>query len=518
MSALEELVALRFPLDSKKLPLSTEIGRNYTKLFNSYLSNLKQCGSVSMLSALLPSLREGDVHVYYDAIKSTLHSIANDINVEHPGQQSQLFQSYTAVHELCKFCFEQIFDIYQDLSVKHILFHSLLKHVLRNSSSMILIEIFSSLSYFQDNLHKVTVIKYLCDILTKDINVIYLKSGYEDAERLIDMQSFAYNIIEILYDNCDVSILKSKITEAFTNDPSKTNTGNELTLALIKVAYKQLRPDNNSSYLKMPLKTTSKLYSSAFCCLGIVIAKTQEKEGNFDKFIFQEKPNEDVWKRVLSYSLFDENEKILNSNIFNVQSGNFVMTILGSSSSDSREQKSQHITRQRQRDRLQNILGSMPSLTSSQGGSGSGMSYLSQYITGSIIENSSITKLNQGRKHSNAISTIYSLSNNNNNNNPSEYVEYESSQYDSNTIPTTNQIDIHQQQHSDQSKHLIEVVPGFDDQLTYLEMNDINQHPAMGICIRVIQRITKLRELQGVIPNEAVLPTWLSECKTKLGI
>jgi len=45
------------------------------------------------------------------------------------------------------------------------------------------------------------------------------------------------------------------------------------------------------------------LYSSAFNCLLIAVAKTQQEEQHFEAFIFKQKPEESVWTRAVDCSI-----------------------------------------------------------------------------------------------------------------------------------------------------------------------------------------------------------------------
>jgi hypothetical protein len=61
-----------------------------------------------------------------------------------------------------------------------------------------------------------------------------------------------------------------------------------------------------------------------------------------------------------------------------------------------------------------------------------------------------------------------------------------------------------------------DVVKGLDDQIIYLELNDLNQQTSMSNVIRVIQRMHTLFSTKWNDSGELNMPRWLDECKEKM--
>ena len=328
-----------------------------------YLDSLTRSGSLCLFVPLLPSFREGPSHRYYPWLIEALHSLASAAVVqnstyaqhqqvqqsqqvqqtqEQQSQQSQQLQSQLcsvstrllAVQAVCGYCLSVATDESEDMSVKFTLFDSLCVPVLSGCDPNVLLPFFTDSWCSLKVLHTISgvstggsVIKVLYDITQRELQSLTTTTTTTDndnseLETLKFLQSCSYKLIEIMYDRCPLSVLKNEISKSFFGPNAK---GNELTGSVSKSAYKLVRTllpgtytendknnENNDNNENNESNVSSRLYSSAFNCLGITVAKTQNEEKFYDMFLFKQKPGECVWARLVDckrqYKFYTETE------------------------------------------------------------------------------------------------------------------------------------------------------------------------------------------------------------------
>ena len=533
--ALDEMCAHCFPLDSRALSSASPEGRSYFKLFRAYLDSFAKTGSVLLLNPLLPSLREGSRHRYFSLVRRAMRAVTSSIAADptDPSSAAEQTQLYLAVRIPASFCAKQLLDEYQDQAVKHTLFQQLMVPTLLRCPAAAVVHIFTANKASTQSLHPemqfsfsdapgadVSVVKQLVDTLLKEPHTVLRKSGSDAAAALVYIQSCAYRLLEVLFDRCSLSVLKAEVTQAFVG--SDAVTGKELTQAVCRAAHKQLRAPKLSADC-VPSALATALYTAAFRCLAVTVAKTQTEEQFFDTFLFKEKPEEDVWERMVGELVQDEEEHIINSNIFRAVSGKFPTVALGRVGGEEdalpAQLQGQYYTTRR---RIQQALRSQTATSAAVGGAG----YLSQYMADSVTGASTAAQLYQPRRaHASQASQRLpgegssgaSLSGDNYSVSPYHYSKGgaaagmlgDSADYNASQVTGAS---------SDGALQSADVVPGLDDQVIYLELNDLNCAPAMGCLVRTIQRMEVLfrAKWEAAGTTELDLPKWLAEVKAKI--
>eukprot|EP01035_Chromulina_nebulosa_P020709 gene20709-26847_t len=478
VNALEELIVNRFPLKSSLLSSGTVQGKEYLRVLKAYCSAITKCGSVNLLRPLIPTLREGSAHRYYKLLQYSLRSMVQRVRKSSDPLEADSLHAPSSsdsrcceVKTICSFCIEQIMDLYQDLDVKKTLFNELCIPVLQRCDSTDLVSIFcSSFNSFRfvEGSIKCVVIQ-LYEVIQKEPT---FTSSDEEKRCLFVTQASAYRIIETLFERCSLAEIKQDITTAFVGAKS---TGKEFTQSICKAAYKILKTTlscSNQESIQM-------LYSSAYRCLALTVAKTQTEEQFFETFLFKEKAGEAMWSKFIDCSVTYK---------FDCESGPFKTIVISGENF------------------LSEAEGNKGSAVSASRG---GLTYLSQYFSGTIVEGS------------NAMSqSVVSKPLDDKLSRKTEYKngsEFEPSQYEavsSQDIPMD--VDLVDSDYSISNRHTA-TVEGLDDQVIYLEMNDVNRQPAMPILVRVIQRMSILFEekWRDTLPAD-VMPGWLNLLREKL--
>lgn len=521
--SLEELASRRFPLDSNQLSPSSDKGREYLLLLETYLQVLQQSGCTMLFMPLLPSLREGCKHIYTKLIMGTFQKVAVNITINSVAANEEAVspEAFSEVKYICNFCLELVYDIYQDLEIKKVFFEKLFLPTVTRLSSNELVLLFS-LNSAQglkiNSVHNIattaadqSIVKVLYDIIMMD--VIPNNIEPELLSSHIYMQICAYKLFVLLYDNCYVKDIKSILTAAYVhnNMASQANiSGKELTQNLCRVAFKFTRtnltaiPNIHGLGIDLYNEETSashavlkdlfhELYGAAYCCLAVVVCKTQSEETFFDNFIFKAKPNEEMWTQIIQF----KSNTVLTA-IFTVLTPKFDTMQLSNSI-------------------YQNIYGNTSTATDSISkvnklsilaklGAGKG-GFVSQYIHSTMLSNSQIY---QGTIADSAVVDNASR----------DQSEYSMSQYNYDNIPnltaaaamTDNTYNLGNIAAGNQAANL---VTGWDDQVIYFELNDVNNIYIMSTLTRVIQRMYVLFKDKWNT-NTHSLPNWLSELYNKL--
>lgn len=532
VEALEEVVAQKFPLDSKALdPQSVEgkrtafhvyfvtelhahdcrsTGKEFHRLLKCYLDSLVECGAPCLLGPLLPTLREGTAHKYTKLISSALQGLVEAVDVD--GEDNLLSTSSQdegaarVVNAICGVCIAHILDEGQSFEVKRILFDQLCLPTLRRCSPVSLCRLLSSRSgtggggsglSLGGASSDLCVIKQIYEKLSQELT----GSDPEVLNSLVLVQSCLYALVEMAYDRCVLSLVKGEITQAFVGSPSAT--GKELTAGMCRLVSTKFKGALPSSIHK---HVAHRFHSSAFNCLVIIVAKSQTEEKFFDNFIFgsDKKISDHVWDRVIDCEC---------DYTFTNDGGKFLTVLLGPALDIPSGAKSRILGSLRKRKLAQHALGSAAT---------SGL--MSQYLSGSVLASSSLSKRGQGMTQNLSQSGgFYSqsqrqgLSQLGSQYGEGEYVRRglgSQSQPDGWEGPSRSLPRSSQSRGADND----EFVPGFDDQVIALELNDVNTQRCMGPLVRAIQKMEVAfgERWEDAFQRSGTLPKWINICKTAL--
>lgn len=377
------------------------------------------------------------------------------------------------VKAICGYCIEEITDEYQDLNVKQVLFDDLCVPILLRLSSAELISLFCEpLNSFRlVGGSSKCVLLQLYDVIQTELTTM------ETADRkvcLVFNQACAYRFIETLFEKCSLQEIKGEVTTAFAGVQS---TGKELTQSICKAAYKLLK----ASITCANTVAIQALYSSAYRCLALTVAKTQIDEKFFETFLFKEAVGEYIWSRFI-----DCHEEYS----FTSRSGPFeTIPISGTRFLESRPW---------------NQAQSMGSL------------HMSQYLSGTLLEGSNAFSRSSSQPDRGTERRGVGV----------ESVEFESSQYDVLMSQAARSAPVEASKESVTSEPSYDIdslqansdlVKGLDDQIIYLELNDVNKQAVMPILVRVVQRMSVLFEDKWAESlSSGNMPGWLCQLKDRL--
>lgn len=193
-------------------------GKDFSRIFKAWLDCFTACGSLDLLKPILPSLREGDTHIYKDWIKSSLSLFVESIEHEEANELTNSSSSPKGVSrtilQVCSRCIEVVLDPSSDISIKMLFFDDICIPTLKRCHSRGLQELCTSRDLSQViQIHKGsggdTLIKQLVDILSQNSTAISLlqqeECMTEEMEQVLLRVLCAYTIIESIYDryNCD---------------------------------------------------------------------------------------------------------------------------------------------------------------------------------------------------------------------------------------------------------------------------------------------------------------------------
>ena len=491
------------------------------------MDSLVHGGSLSLLGPLLPAFREGPSHRYYTWLIDALKDLAVSISLSQSDYTTISLQSgyenqSTGVQKVCGYCLIIASDEGEDLAVKKTFFDSFCVPILSSCSPKLLADF---LSGSWSNLKvgplgtDVSVAKKMNEIIQKEMKI---GDSIFATDTLLFLQSCCFKMFEISYDRLSLGTLKGCVADSFlalqvkTLPPSlpqsqsqslsqsqfhsqiqiKSETaskskGNELTSSLSKISYKLLRtvlPTTANNEVKQ------RLYSIAFNCLTIIVAKTQCEEKFYDMFLFKEKNGECVWSKLvdctITYEFQSDTEKFETSYL------GCLGGLLGGGRDNKGGKMRSGMSRERGRSR------------GVRTGLGTG-SYISQYLSGSILESSSIMTQGPnpfgsqalGGKRNGFYSQTQSQSQSQRQNlgpgsTQSDYMDLGIFPTSTST-PTSSMSQSQSQYNSNNGNDGMnnsenDVVCGLDDQIIALELNDLNTQTCMGSIVRVIQRMNTL--------------------------
>lgn len=292
-------------------------GKDFCSILRAWLDAYQNCGSLTLLLQLVPTLREGASHRYYSWFKQAVTVAINAMEYEaHATSLNACFGSLSVVG-----------DQYQDPVVKEFFLDYCIA-VLEKCSPASLCHLllqsntsgnFPAILFPQTK--STVLVRCLVDGVTSasDAMTNALAAG-EVVEHSVISTFCAYHLLRLAYDRCSVHDIKSTLTPGFVGGGifyiiacCNTNvsidvvcSGKELTQAVCRIAHKQLRHPTFSSFLQRPENPASslvrKLLSAAYSCLAVVVARTQSEEQFFDTFLFKEKPGESMWRSLVHIS------------------------------------------------------------------------------------------------------------------------------------------------------------------------------------------------------------------------
>lgn len=497
--ALEEMVANVFPLNPNDIDPSCSAGKRFSMVFRVYLDLVGTCGAPCLLTPLTPSIRLGSSHRYYSWIRASIVSVVSLLDTSQQSQSNSNFGKFPCLTLFYRFSIDNVLNEYYPMEVKQFYFEEVCIPLLQHCNDEGLVDIFSAKSSSGTDAG-VAIVKQLVNTIQKPI--VNTLSPLELRSSLY-LNTCSFALLTTLYDCCSLSFIKNDITKVFHGPEA---TGKELTVAICRAAHRVVRaaefPSENSvsAFSGTPVSGSNctlnqLLWSNAYCCLCIVVAKTQLSEAFFENFLFKEKETDLFWFHVID----------IKTDMF-----------CNSLESNSSKFGSVEIKRLGPADR-----NNVSSTLGQSGGGGTAWlrsgSLQSQYLHGSMLSSCSFSQTDtlsrdslslSRRKRNKSNLGVASLA--------SQLLTNDV--YDVHTQSTQSGSDYRQEYDVNPESDTLygtSVVAGLDDFVIEMECNSINKSQrCMGVLMRTIQRMDVL--FGKTEWTEDTVPNWLKICKEKM--
>ena len=538
VDALEEMVANHFPLKpvSPAPGVRSDAWTGYSLLLRVYLELLAGVGAVCLLQPLVSSLRLGRAHHYWPWIAAALAQMVDavDTGEGHCGSGDTSAVSFPALQVLYRACVDVMLDEGENVPVKRAYFDGVCLPLLRRASDAGLVGIFTSPS--GGGLRPSCIIKQLVETIQKPLGSTggeamslsdSLPAGVGPGSALLEaarvstyVQGCAYSLLAALYDRCSLASIKRELTTAYCHAGLAADavrpvvTGKELTVAICRVAHKAVRstrmhaPQGSREGGSIADAVTEEqtiqqqLWSNAYNCLCIVVAKTQADEQFFDKFLFKEQASEMFWYHVIDTGSRQYGE-------FPAVQEKFVVGTLGHSSGSSQGRHS--------------VSATARGAWARTGG------LLSQYFSDSVLGSCSLVAAGAGTRRAGGFAAGGSDQSAVIGSGTMASQLLTSDNYCVEDLAATQCRPGGEKMELDSLGSQLSAggsdadtgaaweggpVSGWDDCLIEFEYSHVNQQPVMPVLVRVVQRMASL----GRAKWEAMetLPGWLAVCKDKL--
>lgn len=294
-NSLEEMVALKFPLDWEHHDPKSNEGGDFIYLLGSYLQVIIQSGAISLLKPLFSTFREGKKNPYYRYIIEMFHSLVDGIDVSDGS--IGMFN----IDIITSYCYDVFKNDYEDIEIKELLCDCLCLPLLRKCSSDTLSNFLVSSKFLSMSIlssSNVTLVKKLVDT----INIYPIVSQ----RTKLFINSFIYSLFEILYSRCHIQTIKDQVTKGYNPNVIRDN---ELTIIITKcITDNCLNVDLETDDI-ISMNFIQRFYSTAFSCIATIISKTQSNLAFYEKILFNENK---YWCKAIDCNIIYSFQKALS--------------------------------------------------------------------------------------------------------------------------------------------------------------------------------------------------------------
>lgn len=280
LKAMQNFMIAEFPIQSTDVKRGTKDYDVFRLLFAELLEFVERSASGAYLRLLFPCLREGDRHLFFQDIKTSLSRFCDAITVrtseaartdlgpQHMKMALQMLQELT----------ELLLDSQEDAFVRRTLFES----------------VFTPYAELlpPDTLRSFFLSKYGASQATVLVRLTKIASEAMDAATEANFSAaVAFMMLEILFRLVDPECIRGEINEAFLGH--KNGKGREFTMLVCKCASKVA-----TRQLDEPSQAQRLVCVGAYACLLTAVSRTQKQEKIFDQLLFQGS----VWGNIVDCS------------------------------------------------------------------------------------------------------------------------------------------------------------------------------------------------------------------------
>jgi hypothetical protein len=235
-----------------------------------------------MIDPLIPYLHEGPTHKYYAWIRNAMLDFVSNFHFD---------DNTTNFVDIIRHCSRIMFNTAHSLNARMLIFEFIFRPIILDAPQRDVERLFSD--------------------PTSDIIVFDIKQLIECVTSKPEEKSFekimSYSILGAVYDKCSLNCIKGNITTKYVG-PGSTSTGKELTTTICKSAFSLLKQQALCSSSDIERL----LFQTAYYCLSLIVAKTQQVEKFYDDFIFKH----DFWDKVIDcQTLVSFTPKLTNTQV-----------------------------------------------------------------------------------------------------------------------------------------------------------------------------------------------------------
>lgn len=218
-----------------------------------------------MIDPLIPYLHEGSNHKYYTLIRNALLEFVSNFHFD---------DNIRNFVEISRYCSRIMFNTAHSLNTRMLIFDFIFRPIILDAPQHDIERIFSDPP---------------SDIMVFDVKQLVERITSKPEEKSFE-KTMAYSILGAVYDKCSLQCIKGSITTKYIG-PGSTSTGKELTATICKSAFSLLK----QQALSASSDIERLLFQTAYYCLSLIVAKTQQVEKFYDDFIFKH----DYWDKVI---------------------------------------------------------------------------------------------------------------------------------------------------------------------------------------------------------------------------
>lgn len=270
---LQSFMVAEFPIRSLDVKLNSRDYDVFRTLFLGLLTIVERSGNGMYLQLLFPCLREGEGHLFFEDMQSSLARFSETIGTQaSKASRSDLDRSQhlkptlEMLHDLTAI----LLDPQEQMLVRQLILERVFIPYIEVQPPQTIQEFFLSE-------HKVT----------QSILLVRLSTIAAGASDMTKTQEFgaavAFHMLEILFRLVDPDSIRGEINEAFLGH--KNGKGREFTMLVCKNASKAATTKDTDS--SATLEVTQLIRCGAYCCLLTAVSRTQRQEKFFDQLLFQ---------------------------------------------------------------------------------------------------------------------------------------------------------------------------------------------------------------------------------------
>lgn len=274
VDCLRSFAISEFPIVSTDVKRGSRDFDTFGVLFARFREVVEQSASVSFLRLLIPSLREGDRHLFFREIKESLERFCRAVRARHAASEtSPADPSSSALVPVLIEVAHLLLDSQEGTSVRQLLLELVFTPLIELAPPDARKAFFMSPSAKEAT----SMIIWLTTIVSAPPETMALNPG----------AAIAFSMLEILFRLVDPDSVRGEINDVFLGH--KNGKGREFTMLVCKCASKVA-----GQRIDTPTGEGRLLCCAAYNCLLTAVSQSQKQEKIFDQLLFQSA----IWRNI----------------------------------------------------------------------------------------------------------------------------------------------------------------------------------------------------------------------------